>query len=91
MDAFFSDKDDRDERSTGLYLVLGELDRFYPDIRARIFCGDGYVPIAPDTVIEGLEQPFPKEWLERVSVRRKEPIRMERKLGFIDRLAEVKL
>ena len=28
MDAFFSGKDDQDERSTGLYLVLGKLDKF---------------------------------------------------------------
>ena len=32
MDAFFSGTDDRDERSTGLYLVLGKLDHFYPEI-----------------------------------------------------------
>lgn len=90
MDAFFSGKDDRDERSTGLYLVLGRLDHFYPEIKARIFCGDSFVPIDPDTVIEGLERQFPKEWLEQVSVRRKESVRVEKKRGFMDRLVEVK-
>lgn len=90
MDAFFSGKDDRDERSTGLYFVLGKLDHFYPEIKARIFCGDSFVPIDPDTVIEGLEHQFPKEWLEQVSVRRKESVRVEKKRGFMDRLAEVK-
>jgi PRTRC genetic system protein A len=54
MDAFFSGKDDRDERSVGLYFVLGELDHFYPEIKARVFCGDNFVTIDPATVIEGL-------------------------------------
>ena len=90
MDAFFSGTDDRDERSTGLYLVLGKLDHFYPEIEARIFCGDSFVPINPDTVIEGLEYPFPKEWLEQVSVRKKASVKVEKKRSLMDRLAEVK-
>lgn len=90
MDAFFSDTDDRDERSTGLYLVLGKLDHFYPEIEARIFCGDSFVPIDPDTVIEGLEYPFPKEWLEQVSVRKKEPAKAEKKHSLMNLFAEVK-
>ena len=69
MDAFFSGKDDRDECSTGLYLVLGKLDHFYPEIKARIFCGDSFVPIDPAEVVEGLEQPFPQEWLGQGSGR----------------------
>ena len=88
MDAFFSGKDDRDERSTGLYLVLGELDHFYPEIKARIFCGDSFVPIDPNLVIEGLEQPFPKEWLEQVSVCSSLP-KKEKKRSFRDFFAEV--
>ena len=93
MDAFFSAKDDSDERSTGLYFVLGNLDKFYPDIKARIFCGDTFVPIEPDTVIEGLEQQFPEEWLQQVTVRRKKIDKhvVEKKRGFLDMLAEVGL
>ena len=79
MDAFFSGKDDRDERSVGLYFVLGELDHFYPEIKARVFCGDNFVTIDPATVIEGLEQPFPQEWLDQVSVRRPVPVKVEKK------------
>ena len=65
-------------------------DHFYPEIKARIFCGDSFVPIDPDTVVEGLERQFPREWLEQVSIRRKESIRVEKKRSFMDRLAEVK-
>ena len=90
MDAFFSGKDDQDERSTGLYLVLGKLDKFYPDVKARIFCGDSFVSIDPDIVMEGLEQPFPKEWLTQVSIRSRKPERFKKpdKRSFRDLLEE---
>jgi len=95
MEAFFSAKDDSDEYSTGLYFVLGKLDQFYPDIKARIFCGDTFVPIDPDTVIEGLEQQFPVEWLDQVTIQKKKGARFEKdsdkKRGFFDMLAEVGL
>lgn len=58
--------DDADERGTGLYMVLGNLDRFYPDIAVRICCGGSFVDIDPATVIEGLEEPFPSEWSNNV-------------------------
>ncbi len=89
MDAFFSGKDDRDERSVGLYFVLGELDHFYPEIKARIFCGDNFVTIDPATVIEGLDQPFPQEWLNQVSVHRPVPVKVEKKRSFREFLSEV--
>ena len=90
MDAFFSSKDDQDERSTGLYLVLGKLDKFYPDVKARIFCGDSFVSIDPNIVMEGLEQPFPKEWLTQVSIRSRKSERFKKpdKRSFRDLLEE---
>ena len=90
MDAFFSGKDDQDERSTGLYLVLGKLDKFYPDVKARIFCGDSFVSIDPNIVMEGLEQPFPKEWLTQVSIRsrKSEQFKKPDKRSFRDLLEE---
>lgn len=95
MEAFFSAKDDSDERSPGLYFVLGKLDQFYPDIKARIFCGDTFVPIDPDTVIEGLEHPYPEEWLQQVTIQKKKGAWFEKdsdkKRGFFDMLAEVGL
>lgn len=74
MDAFFSGKDDRDERGTGLYFVVGELDRFFPDLKARISCGGSFVPIDPATVIEGLEQVFPEEWRHCVTAKKQAPV-----------------
>lgn len=66
MKAVFSAVDDMDERGTRLYLVIGRLDRFYPEIAARISCGGSFVPIEPELVLEGLDGSFPAEWNEKV-------------------------
>jgi len=85
MEAFFSAEDDWDESETGLYLVLGELDHFFPEIKARIFCGGSFVPIDPATVIEGLEREYPKEWHTHVTCKKREPrLPARRKAVFED-------
>ena len=66
MKAVFSAIDDMDERGTRLYLVIGRLDRFFPEISARISCGGSFVPIEPGLVLEGLDSSFPAEWSGKV-------------------------
>lgn len=66
MKAVFSAIDDQDERGTRLYLVIGRLDRFFPEISARISCGGSFVPIEPGLVLEGLDSGFPAEWSGKV-------------------------
>ena len=66
MKAIFSAIDDMDERGTRLYLVIGRLDRFFPEISARISCGGSFVPIEPSLVLEGLDGSFPAEWSGKV-------------------------
>ena len=66
MKAVFSAIDDMDERGTRLYLVIGRLDRFFPEISARISCGGSFVPIEPGLVLEGLDSSFPAEWNGKV-------------------------
>ena len=84
MDAFFSPVDDADERGTGIYMVLGSLDRFFPEIRTRIACGGSFVEIDPNVVIEGLERPYPPEWNGMVSCKKGPTFSGKR----IDRLTE---
>lgn len=67
MKAFFSPTDDQDEKSTRLYMVVGRLDKFFPDIQVRFFCGGTHVPIDPSLVIEDLWEQFPPHWMERVT------------------------
>ena len=66
MAAKFSAVDDADEKTTRLYIVIGRLDRFYPDIAARVSCGGTYLPINPNLVMEDINEEFPLEWLHRV-------------------------
>lgn len=66
MAAEFSSIDDADERATRLYIVIGRLDKFYPDVTARVSCGGTYLPIDPHLVMEGIGEDFPTEWLEQV-------------------------
>ena len=77
MAAKFSAVDDADERATRLYLVVGRLDRFYPEITARVSCGGTFLEIDPGEVIEGIGEEFPAEWLDRVE--RSEPYQEGRK------------
>ena len=66
MEAKFSFVDDQDEQATRIYIVLGRLDRFFPDISVRMSCGGTYQELNPGTVIEGLGAVFPREWRDNV-------------------------
>ena len=66
MEAKFSAVDDRDEKATRLYIVIGRLNRLYPSVSARISCGGTYLPVAPELVMEGVGEEFPAEWLDKV-------------------------
>ena len=68
MDAFFSAMDDRDEKATGLYFVVGNLNHFFPSVRARISNGGRYLEIPVDTVVEAPEYSYPVEWKSSIRV-----------------------
>ena len=70
MKAFFSHRDNLDETGTGLYFVVGHLDSFLPELKARISCGGSFVEIDPENVIEGLGQEFPEEWNRQVHLKK---------------------
>ena len=50
MVARFSRTDDRDEQATRLYMVIGRLDRYYPEICCRFACGGWHVEIPAEQV-----------------------------------------
>ncbi|MBQ7152544.1 MAG: hypothetical protein IJR83_01230 [Clostridia bacterium] len=66
MPAKFSSIDDSDEKATRLYVVIGNLDRFYPSVTARVSCGGSYIEIDPNLVMESAGAEFPVEWLDQV-------------------------
>ena len=69
MPAKFSVKDDAAERATRIYIVVGRLDRFFPDISVRIANGGKFLKINPNLIIE---TPFPEnfniEWLNKIKI-----------------------
>ena len=68
MPARFSRTDDRDERANRLYMVVGRLDRYFPELRVRICNGGRFCPVPPERVLEPMPAgQFPAQWLERIS------------------------
>ena len=70
MAARFSPTDDRDERATRLYTVVGRMDKVFPDITTRASVGGKYVEIEPETVFEGFDGTFPEGWKDAVDIRK---------------------
>ena len=69
MDAFFSAVDDKDEKATRVYAVIGRLDKLLPDIKVRICNGGKFLEIDPTEVFEPIVGTFPSEWLNNVQTR----------------------
>ena len=69
MDARFSAVDDRDERANRIYMVVGHLENYFPDLTVRICNGGTHWLIPADTVLEPFPtQEFPHKWLERIQM-----------------------
>ena len=71
MEAKFSRVDDEDERATRIYIVVGRLDKFFPDISVRMSCGGTYLTLPPGCVLESFGGVFPKEWRAQVTLLRR--------------------
>ncbi|NCE75371.1 hypothetical protein D1157_10210 [Anaerotruncus sp. X29] len=68
MAAQFSSIDDADEKGDRLYLVMGRLDQYFPEVSARICNGGTFLPIHPGDVLEGVPREFPDWWSNRVQL-----------------------
>lgn len=67
MPAQFSPVDDRDERANRVYMVVGRLDRYFPELSVRVCNGGHFCPIPPEQVLEPMPKAnFPLEWLGRI-------------------------
>lgn len=62
MEARFSGIDDKDEKATRIYVVIGRMDKYFPDITARISVGGKFVEISPDEIFEYPFLSFPQHW-----------------------------
>lgn len=67
MPAKFSPTDDRDERANRVYMVMGRLDRYFPELAVRVCNGGHFCAIPPEQVLEPIpERDFPLDWLDRI-------------------------
>lgn len=71
MEAKFSPVDDEDEQATRIYIVVGRLDKFFPDITVRMSCGGTYLTLPPGCVLESFGAVFPQEWRNQVKLLRR--------------------
>lgn len=70
MPAVFSRTDDRDERATRVYMVVGRLDQYFPELTVRICNGGHFLKISAQQVLElPPTERFPEQWLKRIRVR----------------------
>lgn len=66
MPAHFSNIDDRDEQATRLYMVIGKLDQYYPEMRCRFACGGRHVEIPVEQIFEKDQAIFNYLWLNAI-------------------------
>lgn len=71
MKAFFSAVDDKDEKATRLYTVIGKLNEHNTEIKTRISNGGKFLNIDPAQVFETADLSFPKEWEDNVNMSNK--------------------
>lgn len=69
MPACFSPTDNKDEKATRIYTVVGRLDKVFPDITTRVSVGGTFVEIDPSIVFEGFSGSFPESWRNAVTER----------------------
>ena len=72
MEAMFSSIDDEDEQATRIYIVMGRLDKFFPDMTVRMSCGGAYLELDPGCVLESFGAVFPQEWRTKVKLIRRD-------------------
>lgn len=82
MSAKFSTTDNEDEKATRLYFVIGRLERYFPEISARISNGGKFHLIDPSVALEGMEASYPGDWHSRVTIVRDTP--KEYAAGFME-------
>jgi hypothetical protein len=69
MPAIFSAQDDRDEKATRLYAVIGRLNRYLPEMSLRLSNGGKYLHIDPSVVFESLDDFYPASWHDYIETR----------------------
>lgn len=70
MPAKFSKIDDGDERATRIYIVIGRLNRYFPEICCRISNGGQFLEIPASEIIEDFGLETPSFWNGLIQVKK---------------------
>ncbi|MDR2559036.1 MAG: hypothetical protein LBC86_05780, partial [Oscillospiraceae bacterium] len=73
MAAKFSSTDDRDEKETRLYGVIGRLDKIMPEVALRASNGGKFIELGADDVFD-YEAIYPEEWFDNLDHKMAEAI-----------------
>ena len=68
MDAFFSFTDDKDEKETRLFGVVGNVDKALPNIQFRASSGNGSIEVSLEEIFD-LKRKYPKSWFKQVKTK----------------------
>ena len=76
MPAKFSEIDNRDEKATRLYAVVGRLDKVFPDITVRASCAGRFISVRPEEVFETefKAYPYPSIWNSQITFKSESPM-----------------
>ncbi len=76
MPAKFSEIDNRDEKATRLYAVVGRLDKVFPDITVRASCAGRFIPVHPEEIFETnfKAYSYPSIWDSRITFKSESPV-----------------
>ncbi|MCL2637519.1 MAG: hypothetical protein FWD48_04030 [Oscillospiraceae bacterium] len=66
MAAKFSSTDDKDEKATRLYGVIGRLDKVMPEIALRASTGGKFIELGADDIFD-FEAVYPEEWIDSLN------------------------
>lgn len=71
MGAFFSGIDDRDEKADRFFGVIGNISKFFPDVKLRLSVGGSKVEVNVEDIFDLDEEmyhaeTYPKDWAERI-------------------------
>ena len=78
MAAMFSHQDDKDEKATRLYAVIGRLNRYLPEMSLRLSNGGKFLIIDPRVVFESLDDFYPASWHSKIETDIKDSIAAEK-------------
>lgn len=66
MSANFSSIDNQEQKETMLFTVIGNINKYFPEMDVRASCGGKYIKVNPNSVFKSPYMHYPQIWNEKV-------------------------